>query len=76
MPIVAATKTEQELVVEVHDLSRQLVEEPTDEEVKKKLAFYCQVFLLKLMVGDDMEKAIQMGSRVEKDVQNRRNENP
>ena len=60
MILMAATKSAQELAVEVHDLSRQLVEEPEDQEVQKRLAFCCQILVLKQIVGDSMEKALQM----------------
>lgn len=66
MIMMAATKSSQELAVEVHDLSRQLVEEPESEEIQKKLAFYCQIMVLKQIVGDSMEKALEMIMDVEK----------
>lgn len=70
MPMLAAAKSEQEIVVEVHDLSRQFVESPDNEEVKKKLAFHCQLFILKTIVHDDLEKALDLGIRAEKDLKN------
>jgi hypothetical protein len=70
MPMLAAAKPEQEIVVEVHDLSRQLVESPDDQQIKKKLAFHCQLFILKTIVNDDLEKALDLGIRAEKDVKN------
>lgn len=66
MIMLAATKSAQEIAVEVHDLSRQFVEEPDNEEVCKKLTFYCQIMVLKQIVGDSMEKALDMIVDVEK----------
>lgn len=75
MPMMAAAKPEQEIVVEVHDLSRQFVENPDDEEVKKKLAFYCQLFILKTIVNDDIEKAIKIGNQTERNISERGGDN-
>lgn len=60
MIMMASLKSKEELAVEVHDLTRQFIEDPEDEEIRKKMVFYCQLMVLKEVVGDDFEKAMDM----------------
>ena len=56
MIMLSASLSMSHIAAEMHELSREVVADPENEEAIIKLSFYAQMLLTKHIVGDDTEK--------------------
>ena len=60
MIMLSATLSISHIATEMHELSREVVADPENEEAMTKLCFYAQLLLTKQIVGDDQDKVTEL----------------
>jgi len=55
--LMATVTPKMEILETIHTMSANLIADPADVESEQKLGLYCQLLMVKNMVGEDMSKA-------------------